>query len=95
MNAGTIDPVALLNIGHLIVDEFQDLNQMDLDFIHAIASQGVVLFAAGDDDQSVYSFRFASPAGIQQIPNLYANRGLHELNECSAACRKFSRRQTA
>jgi superfamily I DNA/RNA helicase len=82
MNAGTIDPVALLNIGHLIVDEFQDLNQMDLDFIHAIASQGVVLFAAGDDDQSVYSFRFASPAGIQQIPNLYANRGLHQLNEC-------------
>jgi superfamily I DNA/RNA helicase len=82
MNAGTIDPIALLNISHLIVDEFQDLNQMDLDFIHGIASQGVVLFAAGDDDQSVYSFRFASPAGIQQIPNLCANRGLHQLNEC-------------
>jgi len=82
MNAGTIDPVALLNIGQLIVDEFQDLNPMDLEFIHAVAAGGVTLFAAGDDDQSIYSFRFASPAGIQQIPNLYNNRGLHQLNDC-------------
>jgi len=81
-NAGTIDPVALLNVSHLIVDEFQDLNPMDLEFVYALASRGVTLFAAGDDDQSIYSFRFASPAGIQQIPNLYANRGLHQLNEC-------------
>jgi superfamily I DNA/RNA helicase len=82
MQQGTIDPVALLNISHLIVDEFQDLNPMDLNFVHAITSQGVVLFAAGDDDQSIYSFRFASPAGIQQIPNLYPNHGHHQLNEC-------------
>ena len=82
MNAGTIDPVALLNISQLIVDEFQDLNPMDLEFVHAIASRGVALFAAGDDDQSIYSFRFGSPAGIQQIPAVYANHGLHQLNEC-------------
>jgi superfamily I DNA/RNA helicase len=80
--AGTIDPADLLNIRHLIVDEFQDLNPMDLEFIRAIASQGVVLFAAGDDDQSIYSFRFASPAGIQQIPTLYPNHGLRQLNDC-------------
>jgi DNA helicase-2/ATP-dependent DNA helicase PcrA len=82
MQAGTIDPVALLNISHLIVDEFQDLNPMDLEFVHRITSQGVVLFAAGDDDQSIYSFRFASPAGIQGIPALYPVHGLHQLNEC-------------
>jgi DNA helicase-2/ATP-dependent DNA helicase PcrA len=41
-----------------------------------------VLFVAGDDDQSVYSFRFAAPSGIQNIPNLYPNAELHQLDEC-------------
>jgi len=82
VNAGTINPVQLLHIQHLIVDEFQDLNPMDLEFIHGLANQGVTLFAAGDDDQSIYSFRFANPAGIQRIPQLYPAAGLHQLNEC-------------
>ena len=81
-NAGTLNPVQLLNIGELIVDEFQDLNPMDLEFVHAIAARGVRLFVAGDDDQSIYSFRFANPAGIQQIPQQYPNAALHQLNEC-------------
>ena len=43
---------------------------------------GAILFVAGDDDQSVYSFRFANPAGIQQIPVLYPQAQLSQLNEC-------------
>ena len=82
INSGNIDPVQLLQMQHLIVDEFQDLNPMDLEFVHALAARGVVLFVAGDDDQSVYSFRFANPAGIQQIPNLYPYAQLPQLNEC-------------
>ena len=38
---------------------------MDLQFVDSIVAQGAVVFVAGDDDQSIYSFRFASPAGIQ------------------------------
>jgi DNA helicase-2/ATP-dependent DNA helicase PcrA len=82
MNAGTIDPVQLMHMRHIIVDEFQDLNPMDLEFVHSLANQGVILFAAGDDDQSIYSFRFANPMGIQDIPGRYPGCGLHQLNDC-------------
>jgi hypothetical protein len=64
MEASLLDPASLLSIDHLIVDEFQDLNAMDLTFVHGLAERGVQLFVAGDDDQSLYSFRFATPAGI-------------------------------
>lgn len=80
--AGTLNPVTLLQIEHLIVDEYQDLNPMDLQFIDAIAAKGVRLFIAGDDDQSIYSFRYASPAGIQTFPTTYPNSGSHTLVAC-------------
>jgi len=82
IHAGTLDPAALLGLQHLIVDEYQDLNPMDLEFIDRMAAHGAVLFAAGDDDQSIYSFRFASPAGIQDFSTKYPAAGQHTLNTC-------------
>jgi len=82
MVAGTLDPAALLGAQHLIVDEFQDLNPSDLEFVDGIAGSGVTLFVAGDDDQSLYSFRFASPAGIQSFTRRYPNAGDYELDDC-------------
>jgi DNA helicase-2/ATP-dependent DNA helicase PcrA len=82
INAGNLDVVGLLHMEHLIVDEFQDLNPMDLEFVNLIIQRGVPAFVAGDDDQSIYSFRFANPAGIQQIPLNYPHTGLHQLTEC-------------
>ena len=51
----------------LIVDEYQDLNACDLEVLHLIADRGCAIIAAGDDDQSIYSFRFAAPAGIRRF----------------------------
>jgi DNA helicase-2/ATP-dependent DNA helicase PcrA len=82
MTAGTLNVVALLSLVHLIVDEFQDLNPMDLLFVDGMVSQGAQAFVAGDDDQSIYSFRFASPAGIQTFLTKYPNCGKHTLNSC-------------
>jgi DNA helicase II / ATP-dependent DNA helicase PcrA len=82
MNAGTIDPVQLLHVEHLIVDEFQDLNPVDLAFIDGFVVRGCRTFIAGDDDQSIYSFRYANPAGIQTFPQRHAGTSLHTLNEC-------------
>ncbi|HLC29734.1 MAG TPA: ATP-dependent helicase [Dehalococcoidia bacterium] len=58
-------------IKQLVVDEFQDLNPCDLAVVHAIVEQGAHAFAAGDDDQSIYGFRFAYPAGIRNFPSQY------------------------
>jgi DNA helicase II / ATP-dependent DNA helicase PcrA len=55
----------------LIVDEYQDLNSCDLDVLHRIAERGCSIIAAGDDDQSIYSFRYADPAGIRRFPDDY------------------------
>src|SRR5207248_1280144 len=72
----------LLNIGHLIVDEFQDLNPMDQAFVDGVVARGPSIFIAGDDDQSVYSFRFASPSGIQTFPDRHEGTTSHTLSEC-------------
>lgn len=82
MDAGLLDPVELLGIDHLIVDEFQDLNPMDLRFVHGMADRGVRLFVAGDDDQSLYAFRYASPEGIEEFPAARPGCGNHTLNHC-------------
>lgn len=82
INSGTLDPAELLGLRHLIVDEFQDLNPLDLQFVDALAVHGIVLFVAGDDDQSVYSFRYASPTGIQDFVRLNPGCGEHTLGHC-------------
>jgi len=82
MQAGHIDPVALLGIDELIVDEFQDLNPMDLDFVRGIVNAGATTFICGDDDQSIYSFRYATPAGIQTFNQNFPATSSHLLGEC-------------
>lgn len=66
---------------HLIVDEYQDLNPVDLELVAEIASRAKGLFVSGDDDQSVYFFRYALPEGIQRFVD---NGGAsdHRLRHC-------------
>jgi DNA helicase-2/ATP-dependent DNA helicase PcrA len=55
----------------LIVDEYQDLNACDLEVLRLIAARGCSIIGAGDDDQSIYSFRRAAPEGIRRFPEDY------------------------
>lgn len=82
IDAGLLDPTGLLELENLIVDEYQDLNPYDQRFVEALTSRGVTTFVAGDDDQSVYSFRFASPAGIQSYHTDHPASVSHELDQC-------------
>ncbi|MDP3150485.1 MAG: ATP-dependent helicase [Ignavibacteria bacterium] len=82
IQAGLIDPVTVLGVQHLIVDEVQDLNQCDFDFIDLLIQRGVNVFISGDDDQSVYSFRHAFPQGIQSFITNYPNSTNHVLSDC-------------
>lgn len=52
---------------YVLVDEFQDLNQADQRLIEFI-SEHAKLFITGDDNQSIYSFRYAHPDAIKEIP---------------------------
>jgi DNA helicase-2/ATP-dependent DNA helicase PcrA len=60
-----------VNYDLLIVDEYQDLNACDLEVLHLIAERGCSIIAAGDDDQSIYAFRYAAPVGIRRFPEDY------------------------
>ena len=79
--AGNLDPVGLINLEQLIVDEYQDLNPIDIQFVDEMISRHALTFVAGDDDQSIYSFRYASPAGIQTFTQKYAATS-HTLSDC-------------
>jgi DNA helicase-2/ATP-dependent DNA helicase PcrA len=67
---------------HLLVDEYQDLNACDLAVVKAIEQAGATLFTAGDDDQSIYGFRYADPEGIRRFAAEYKPCAGLELAEC-------------
>lgn len=46
---------------YILVDEFQDVNQIQYDIVKMLAAREKNLFVVGDDDQSVYRFRGARP----------------------------------
>ena len=52
---------------HLVVDEYQDLNALEQDLLEVLAARATTLCIAGDDDQSIYSVRYANPFGIQRF----------------------------
>lgn len=80
--SGDLDPTSQLDLEHLIVDEVQDLNSMDMKLIDLIIEQGTHTFIAGDDDQSIYSFRFAFPSGIREFRDDHTNCNSHTLTKC-------------
>lgn len=76
------DHAELEGIGYniLIVDEYQDLNACDLEVLHLIADHDCAIVAAGDDDQSIYSFRYAAPAGIRRFCEDYPGSATYPLS---------------
>jgi DNA helicase-2/ATP-dependent DNA helicase PcrA len=45
---------------HILVDEFQDTNRLQYRWLKLLCGPGSVIFAVGDDDQSIYAFRGAN-----------------------------------
>lgn len=49
---------------HILVDEFQDTNQLQYKWLQILVG-GNCIFAVGDDDQSIYSFRGAKVSNMR------------------------------
>lgn len=47
---------------HILVDEFQDTNNLQYKWLKLLAGNNSSIFAVGDDDQSIYAFRGARSA---------------------------------
>jgi DNA helicase-2/ATP-dependent DNA helicase PcrA len=61
---------------HILVDEFQDTNRLQYRWLKLLAAGNTTatgrgadnaIFAVGDDDQSIYAFRGASAANMQEL----------------------------
>lgn len=63
---GTSDTVSL---DVLVVDEYQDLNEADIQLVSIVHQLGTDVVAIGDDDQSIYRWRMAAPEGIRRFVN--------------------------
>jgi superfamily I DNA/RNA helicase len=51
---------------HVLVDEYQDLNRAEQEVLNVLAGNGSIA-VIGDDDQSIYSFKWANPEGIREF----------------------------
>ncbi len=72
---------------HVLVDEYQDLNRAEQDLLDLLAESGQLL-VIGDENQSIYSFRFAHPEGIATFDK--SHPGTHDVE--LEACRRCPHR---
>ena len=71
---------------HVLVDEYQDLNRAEQQLIELISDGSLVVI--GDEDQSIYSFKHAHPAGIVEFPAAHPTTEQAQLDECRRCPRK-------
>lgn len=59
----------------ILFDEFQDINRVQYELVMLLKGQTGSLFAAGDDDQCIYSFRGSDPSFFVRMEEECARRG--------------------
>ncbi len=58
---------------HVLVDEYQDVNRIQVDLVDLLRPGGTGLCVVGDDAQAIYGFRAATTAAISEFPDRYAD----------------------
>jgi len=66
---------------HILVDEFQDTNEVQYQFLKMLAASGSNFIAVGDDDQSIYGWRGAKSENINRFTNDYKNTEIIRLEQ--------------
>lgn len=61
----------LRTITHLVVDEYQDVNDLQEKLIRGIADFGANVCVVGDDDQTIYQFRGSNADNMISFPKRY------------------------
>jgi DNA helicase II / ATP-dependent DNA helicase PcrA len=66
---------------HILIDEFQDTNNLQYKWLKLMAGEGNVLFAVGDDDQSIYAFRGANIGNMAAFEREFKVQNLIRLEQ--------------
>ncbi|MFM7459827.1 MAG: 3'-5' exonuclease, partial [Burkholderiales bacterium] len=65
----------------VLVDEFQDTNRLQYQWIQLLAGKNAAVFAVGDDDQSIYGFRGAEAANMRDFQRDFAHGNIIKLEQ--------------
>ncbi|MDR2165630.1 MAG: UvrD-helicase domain-containing protein [Zoogloeaceae bacterium] len=70
---------------HILIDEFQDTNRLQYDWLKLLAGSedgaGAAMFAVGDDDQSIYAFRGAEAGNMREFEREFARGNVIRLEQ--------------
>ena len=66
---------------HILVDEFQDTSKLQYQWLKLLTSDQSFIFAVGDDDQSIYGFRGASPGNMKDLQNDFKIKNVIKLEQ--------------
>lgn len=75
-------------ISHVMVDEYQDINPMQRRLLKLL-SKGATVFAIGDPDQAIYSFRGASLMGFIEFRDDYPGAEVMGLRRNYRSCSRI------
>jgi len=66
---------------HILVDEFQDTSKLQYQWLKLLTSDESFIFAVGDDDQSIYGFRGASPGNMKDLQKDFKIKNVIKLEQ--------------
>jgi len=66
---------------HILVDEFQDTNRLQYRWLKLMAGRSSFIFAVGDDDQSIYTFRGANVGNMADFERDFKVRHVVRLEQ--------------
>ena len=70
--SASLEPAKLVDIEHVIVDDYHDLNPVEIEFIDGIIASAESAFVIGDPDEcvgwAITATRFSWPPGFEEFP---------------------------
>lgn len=78
---------------HWVVDEFQDVNQAQIEMLRVLAPPraDTDLTIVGDDDQSIYAFRGADERAMARFQSIWTGASVHTLEDNYRSTRSIVR----
>lgn len=64
---------------HVIIDEYQDLTRVEQRLVELLWSKKGSLAVLGDDNQSIYSFRFNHPSGVAEFADRFGGASIEDI----------------
>lgn len=65
---------------YILIDEFQDINELQFEIVKLLVGPEQNLFVVGDDDQSIYGFRGSKPEIMLNLQKEYNNLSIVKLS---------------